>query len=169
MEQRSAIPWCDRRRMYCASGCSLRDKLSNSGACDWAARAAALPPVAYSEADRQPPDLDRQPRSDADRQPRSNVDRQPRSQEPARPSAPRNQQHPRAKFDNSRRKGPGAQRKPNDSAAAAVVAAAAAPAAAPAAAQPDMFTAPPAIQQTIAPALAVAVDSPVAERPASND
>ena len=38
MEQRSAIPWCDRRRTYCASGCSVQDSASNSGACDWEAK-----------------------------------------------------------------------------------------------------------------------------------
>lgn len=188
MEQRSAIPWCDRRRMYCASGCSLRDKLSNSGACDWEARAAALPPVVYTEADRQLSESDRQPmeRQPAERQPRANPERQPRPQEQARQPGPRNQPHPRAKFDNNnRRKGPGGQRRPNEAAAAAA-AAAAAPAAAvpvqaegattPATVQPDMFTAPPAVKAAApapkpapAPAPAAAVESPVAESPVAND
>jgi hypothetical protein len=167
--------------MYCASGCSLRDKLSNSGACDWEARAAALPPVVYTEQDRQLSESDRQP---MERQPRANPERQSRPQEQARQPGPRNQPHPRAKFDNNnRRKGPGGQRRPNEAAAAA---AAAVPAAAvpvqaegattPATVQPDMFTAPPVVQAaapapkpTPAPAPAAAVESSVAESPAASD
>ena len=189
-ETRSPIPWCDRRRTYCASGCSLRDKLSNSGACDWEARMAALPPTAYIDEERLPRDSDRQPgSSDPNRQPRPNMDRQPRSQEQARQPGPRNQQHPRAKFENGRRKGQGQgpQRRPNDSAVPAAPGAAVAPAqdvvpvpgGAPAAPQPDMFTAPPVIHETVAPApaptpasvpaVAVANDSPVSEAPATND
>jgi len=92
-ETRSPIPWCDRRRTYCASGCTLRDKLSNSGACDWEARMTALPPNAYIDDERQSRDSDRQPgSSEPNRQPRPNMDRQPRSQEQARQPGPRNQQ-----------------------------------------------------------------------------
>ena len=57
MEQRSPIPWCDRRRTYCASGCTVRDKFSNSGACDWESRISLAPYVP------QPGDYEPQPRS----------------------------------------------------------------------------------------------------------
>lgn len=55
MENRPPIPWCDRRRTYCGSGCSVRDKSSNSGACDWEAKIAAQPNSGIMmDADRQP-------------------------------------------------------------------------------------------------------------------
>jgi hypothetical protein len=57
MEQRSPIPWCDRRRTYCASGCTVRGKLSNSGACDWESRISTAPYVP------SPGDYEPQPRS----------------------------------------------------------------------------------------------------------
>lgn len=147
-EQRSPIPWCDRRRTYCASGCSIREKSSNSGACDWEARIAAAPPA---------------PRYDANVEPRSEVREsrppRPQTQEPAARQPfvrnNNNQQHPRSRFANGGRKGQGGQAKPADPSAASAAAPAAAPAtvaptdaaapaAAPAVVQPELFTAPPA-------------------------
>ena len=164
-DQRPPIPWCDRRRTYCASGCSLRDKLSNSGACDWEARMAAAALLA--------PRVEVQPRQQ---------EQQPRQQQPAR--HPQQSQHPRSKFGNVQRKGQGGQGsrpRPNDSnpvpPAAPVVESSAestaegAPAAAPAMAQPDMFTAPVSASPTVVShepvAVAAADSSPAAESPAA--
>ena len=111
-DQRPPIPWCDRRRTYCASGCSLRDKLSNSGACDWEARMAAAALLA-PRVEAQPRQQE-QPSRQQEQQPRQQ-EQQPRQQQPAR--HPQQAQHPRSKFGNVQRKGQGGQGprpRPND-------------------------------------------------------
>jgi len=186
-DQRPPIPWCDRRRTYCASGCSLRDKLSNSGACDWEARMAAAALLA-PRVEAQPRQQE-QPSRQQEQQPRQQ-EQQPRQQQPAR--HPQQAQHPRSKFGNVQRKGQGGQGprpRPNDSnsvpPAAPVVesspgsipestASEGVPVAAAATVQPDMFKAPVPASPAIAspePVVAVVVadSSPVAESPAAGE
>ena len=189
-DQRPPIPWCDRRRTYCASGCSLRDKLSNSGACDWEARMAAAALLAPRveaqprQQEQQPRQQEQQPRQQ-EQQPRQQEqqerqERQPRQQQPAR--HPQQAQHPRSKFGNVQRKGQGGQGprpRPNDAnpVAPAVepssesTTSEVAPVAAAATVQPDMFKAPaPASPAIASPEPVVAADSsPVAESPAAGE
>lgn len=174
MEQRSAIPWCDRRRTYCASGCSIREKSSNSGACDWEAKMAAA--AQHLRVEVQP---EARPRPQ---------EQQPRPQQQFVRNPQQQQQHPRGRFPNGGRKGPGAPVKSGDASRASQPAPAPVTVAAPAAtaeavpaieavavlpaSQPDMFSAPAPVAAAAEP-VAVAVEAPaasgMAQSPSGND
>lgn len=78
------IPWCDRRRAYCASGCSVAQNTTNSGLCDWESKIRHVQYVARPETEGQQ-----------------------RPQQPGPRQQPRHpQQSPRSRFGKNRHPGP---------------------------------------------------------------